>query len=653
MKKNIYIITVIFLFFLYLFLGISSALKNSPAFDEPIHVAAGYVVWKLGDYRIDPENGLLPNLTASLPLLFSDREAGITIPATSDRMWDTHDRWRLSQKILRTDKTQYEKIFFRSRIMMISTFGLLSAIALFFISLRIWGKNGALISLAVYSLSPTILANSTLSNSDMAASLFFFLTAFLFWSMLDRFNILKLFLFIFFFCLLMLSKMSALIILPILFLIAIVFFILRKRWKLRLPNKRYIISSPFNKATVIISVFILTGFFSFATIWAAYGFRYSMLPDQNGRIGLNILWEKALMKDGFPQKTIGVARKYKILPEAYLYGTAYVLRHAGLRHAFLNGKYSRQGWYSFFPLCFIYKTPLAIVILVIAGLAAPFLIYKGKYRQRRLLLLWYSAFPVITAVSYFTVAVISRINIGQRHLLPIYLPLFLIAGGASLRSGKYRHAGKGIILIILLLLINNILIYPNYLSYFSSVVGGPSNGYKHLVDSSLDWGQDLNALKEYLAKEHPNPENVYISYFGSNDLDIYEMKQRRLLCDLEQRSLSLFKLGPGMYCISATMLQMVYYQDLVEWHPGLEKEFRKNQKMFKRVINSMGNIEETKKLLEHHGTDDIEECLREYEKLRFAKLADGLRKRKPDGMVNYSILLYSLSAEDLKQLVDE
>ena len=392
--------------------------------------------------------------------------------------------------------------------------------------------------------------------------------------------------------------------------------------------------------------------FSFSPTWAAYDLRFSMLPDQHGRKGLSILWEKALQKNAFPQKTIRVARKYKILPEAYLYGMAYVLRHLDLLHAFLDGQYSRKGWYSFFPLCLIYKTPLSVVLLVIFGFAGTFWIF-GKNEKRKYALLLNLSLPVAIIAVYLSVAVISRLNIGHRHLLPIYMPMFLIAGGSAMLIRRSKRLKWLIIILFFVLLTDNILIYPNYLSYFSSVAGGPSNGYRHLVDSSLDWGQDLKELNLWLKEKPPDINDVYISYFGSNDLDTYNMNQKRLLCDLEQKSLSLYKLEEGTYCISATMLQMVYFQDLVNWGADHEKEFRKHQRCFNSVYNALKNPEEMKQVLSKNSKSFLEDSLRNYEKLRFAKLAYGLRKKSPDKMINYSILIYNLSAKDLKILVNE
>ena len=64
-------------------------------------------------------------------------------------------------------------------------------------------------------------------------------------------------------------------------------------------------------------------------------------------------------------------------------------------------------------------------------------------------------------------------------------------------------------------------IYPHFLAYFSPIVGGPAQGYQHLVDSSLDWGQDLPGLKHWLDQNRRPGEPVYLSYFGTGEPDHY------------------------------------------------------------------------------------------------------------------------------------
>ena len=114
---------------------------------------------------------------------------------------------------------------------------------------------------------------------------------------------------------------------------------------------------------------------------------------------------------------------------------------------------------------------------------------------------------------------------------------------------------------------------PDYLAYFNQVAGGPKNGYKHLVDSSLDWGQDLPALTSWLAQ---NPDRfgtgrLYLAYFGTALPEWYGIQATSLPCDRSAPKLAPLK--PGTYCISATALQQVYSLQHGKWTREYEADY--------------------------------------------------------------------------------
>jgi hypothetical protein len=413
-------------------------------------------------------------------------------------------------------------------------------------------------------------------------------------------------------------------------------------------NKRIHITG--GKRLALFSFLVLfTSFFFFLTIWQIYGWRYSMLSNEKDRPTANLLWRSAAKKNNFPIKCIFLAKKYKFLPEAYLYGMTYVLLHSEKRDAFLDGKYSNRGWFSFFPLCFIYKTPIPIIILFSMSIAA-LISYCVNRKKRARIFLSRISVPLSIFVIYSVIAVLSRLNIGQRHLLPIYLPIFVFGGGICLLFKNYfRKIWIIMTTLLFSILITEILsIYPDYLSYFSPLIAGKECKYKHLVDSSLDWGQDIESVNTWIKNKYPRSSNkIYISYFGSVNMDIYDIKYKRLFCNLEQRSTSLFKFDQGIYCISATMLQMLYFSELVQWDSKLEKKFQEKQKFYYKILSILKNQQKLKILIKHFGIAHTENMLREYEKLRFAKLVYHLRKRDPDFIVHSTYLIFELSKEDI------
>ncbi|MBL7183318.1 MAG: hypothetical protein ISS50_02585, partial [Anaerolineae bacterium] len=183
---------------------------------------------------------------------------------------------------------------------------------------------------------------------------------------------------------------------------------------------------------------------------------------------------------------------------------------------------------------------------------------------------WRSAYPLLLPVLVYLATSLSSqaLNIGYRHILPILPFLFVFASGVA-RSLELRRLPRttACLLLVIWYLVASIRIYPDYLAYFNELVGGPDNGWRYLVDSNLDWGQDLKGLKRYI--ERAGIEEVYLSWFGSTYPDAYGY-------DIPHRLLPSFiyhpgqvagvpfnplRPAPGVYAISATNLQGVYFSD--------------------------------------------------------------------------------------------
>jgi hypothetical protein len=188
------------------------------------------------------------------------------------------------------------------------------------------------------------------------------------------------------------------------------------------------------------------------------------------------------------------------------------------------------------------------------------------------------AFPAL----YLAVAVRSGMNIGYRHLLPLFPFLYTAIGSAhqenrasnfQLPASNFQLPAPSIhppsrcswdlrkskILLPLLawLILGTLRVYPFGLAYFNELAGGPRNGYHYLVDSNSDWGQSFKALKRYMDRE--GIESVRLSYYTWIDPAAYGVQYRPLPPapaappTFERR----FDPAPGVYAISATPLQGV------------------------------------------------------------------------------------------------
>jgi hypothetical protein len=116
---------------------------------------------------------------------------------------------------------------------------------------------------------------------------------------------------------------------------------------------------------------------------------------------------------------------------------------------------------------------------------------------------------------YWTTSLMSNLNIGVRHLLPVFPFTILLIGGeiTKMLEKPPRNLKYGILAILLLWQVFSVIsIYPHFLCYFNEITGGPDEAYIFTVNSNLDWGQDLRRLKQWV--DQKGIDKIYIDYFG-------------------------------------------------------------------------------------------------------------------------------------------
>jgi hypothetical protein len=199
----------------------------------------------------------------------------------------------------------------------------------------------------------------------------------------------------------------------------------------------------------------------------------------------------------------------------------------------------------------------------------------------------------------------------------------------------------------------SISIGPHYLAYFNALDGGPRQAYRHLVDSSLDWGQDLPGLKHWLDREglqrldHPP---VFLAYFGTARPEYYHIDAKPLPGFFDRWSPHLPEpLSGGVYCISATMLQGVYLTASGAWSDKYEEQYQATIDNLRVFEGTRTSASARAALLRQTGQDFWWKAFHAFEQLRFARLAAQLRQREPDAQVGYSILIYRLTEADVSR----
>ena len=173
---------------------------------------------------------------------------------------------------------------------------------------------------------------------------------------------------------------------------------------------------------------------------------------------------------------------------------------------------------------------------------------------------------IVPIVIFGGAAMMATINIGVRHILPIYPFVVLLAGAAVsvlISTGRRALAAAAVAAA----LIEPALVYPHTLAFFNVLAGGPSHGSEYLVDSNLDWGQDLKGLKAWMTTHAVS--HINLAYFGFADPHYYAIDCTFLPGSpgwVGKEQLQLPRL-PGYVAVSATLLRGVYAPT------ALDKEF--------------------------------------------------------------------------------
>jgi Dolichyl-phosphate-mannose-protein mannosyltransferase len=616
---------------LHFAMAVGSKLHESTTSDEIVHVTGGFSYWALDDYRLQPENGNLPQRWAALPVWLR----GAKFPSLDQDYWRVSDAWVMGHEFFyETGEDHFPKLM-EARAM-IALLSVATGALVFCWSLSLFGTAGAFVSLAFFAFSPSFLAHGGYATSDVCMALFMLAAVGAWWRHLNAPGAGPFALSAVAFALACVSKFSAVLLLPMMGACAVAYLATHP------GSARRVLLSALGHAAVATAV-----------IWAFYGFRYSAFNPALPRADQFIeAWPIMYAHTGWEGRVIHFLAGIHALPEAFLYGAAYVVQTSQLRGAFLNGQYSVTGWPSFFIWVFLLKSTIPFILasalsiwLALSGALRP--APGGGGRLRGLLPLT----PLLSLLAvYWAFSLTSHLNIGERHLLPAYPALFILTG--SLGTWLRRPLGFSALVVAALVAWHvgeSVAIAPHYLAYFNELAGGPDEGHRHLVDSSLDWGQDLPGLKAWLDANRAPGETAYLAYFGTGSPRYYRIQAKPLAyLNGFHEDQPYIPLGPGLYCVGATMLEQVYSTVRGPWTPALESKFQ-----FLRVYEPMFRLyaedPSARARLERELPNEKWISSRDlFLNLRFARLCYYLRARKPDANVGHSILIYRLTADEVK-----
>jgi hypothetical protein len=519
--------------FVFVTLSVVSYTQKSATWDEPQHVLRGCLGWR-GDHRMDPEHPPLLRLWAALPAAF-DRDLKLdtgVIDQISPGDWVAMRQFEYAQYYL-YKKNDADRWLYRERFMIV-LLGVLLGVLIFLWTNEWLGFWPAVAALTLYCFEPNLMAHASLVTTDFGAACFMFGTLYFLWRTSRQRNALNVAGAIAFFTLAMASKFTTVLLAPVI----VVLFALDS---CRKPNRRQAFGF---SAGIIAGMFAAT----WLTMWAVYGFRYAPSANPNWLFHFE---QGSPFGDRFPAfaRLAVWADEHKLLPNACTQGFLLGQIKAQTRAAYLFGEFSKTGWWYYFPVAFLIKTPVAFLALLAGGLVLVIARWRRFLETPVYLLL-----PVIVIVG---VAMTQKLNIGLRHILPVY-PLLLMVGAVAvewlLRRGKRFIVVAGLVLMAG----EFAAVYPSPLAFFNVFVGGARHGDECLVDSNLDWGQDLKGLKRWM--DANGVEHVNLCYFGTADPAYYRIVCTQLPGSGILTSGSLPQL-PGYVAISATNLRGAYFPE--------------------------------------------------------------------------------------------
>jgi len=609
---------------LHFAMAVGSKLRESTTSDELVHVTGGFTYWKFDDYRLQPENGNLPQRWVALPAWLGHAK----FPYLDQEYWAKSDAWVMGHEFFYETDQDHFPMLMAARAMT-AVFSVALGLLIFLWSQRLFGIPGAFVSLAFFAFCPSFLAHGGYATSDVCMAFFMTATLGAYWRHLGRPGPGPLLLSATVFGLACVAKFSAVFLFPMLGLCAAVHLATtRGEW-------RRVLASAGVHAVA-----------AYAIIWAFYGFRYSAFnPTVPAADQFIQDWPVMYAHTGRIGAVIHVLANLKALPEAFLYGAAYVAETSQMRGAFLNGEYSITGWRTFFLWAFFLKTTLPFLLAVAA--AAVLLLRRGPAPGRPPLR---ALTPLLSLFGfYWLISISSHLNIGLRHLLPTYPVLFILAG--ALGAWLARPLGRGALLLGTLLAWHvgeSALVAPHYLAYFNELAGGPGGGYRHLVDSSLDWGQDLPGLAAWLQANRQPGEDAYLAYFGTGEPRYYHLPVKRLnYLNAFHEDEPYVPLGPGLYCVGATALQQVYGFVRGPWNLDREHDYQVLRAFAPKFQDFDHDPAKRAELEREMPAKRWIAARNQFQQLRLARLCYYLRVRRPDAVIGYSIFVYRLTAEEV------
>jgi hypothetical protein len=464
----------------HLALGAHCAWRSTVTHDEYWHLPAGLNVATTGRFNAENLNPPLSRVWSALPLA----ALGVHVGESSE----PNDSTALGDHFLIENFTRYHELYAYGRLMNL----IWSALAGWLIAVwgrELYGAGAGILGSAMWFLCPIVLSNAALVTPDVCTAFFFLANAYAAWRFAREPTVRGGLILGLLLGLAQLAKFTCVLLYPI---AIVVWFVVRCRGGLPAVTCRRAVGSW--ALTLATSVFVLN---------AGYLFQGSGQPLKSYQFlsrGLARVAEAAGPLGGLPvpaprDYVVGFDRQRSIME--------------AIHPVYLDGQMdgTGNGFRDYYFRACAYKWPHPIQALVVTAVCSGLFLRAGRR-------LWRSHFVLLLPAGLVVgIASASHMQLGIRYMLPAFPLIYLFAGhvGAWLAVPRWNW-GKAWVGLCLFALLLGLRYHPHHLAYFNELSGGPVGGPTHLLDSNIDWGQDLRELHEYLNAQ--KVESVSLAYFG-------------------------------------------------------------------------------------------------------------------------------------------
>jgi hypothetical protein len=495
-------------------LVVHASWRSSPTIDEFAHVPAGVATWQTGTFALYHHNPPLAKLLAALPVLASHPAVDYGGSwARARARGEPVSQVEFGGDFMRANAARYFELFRRARLP--SVLLSLAGLALVFRCARgFWGDRAGLFAATLWAFEPNLIAHAGLATTDLAATVLFFwaLDALrrarenpsarrIAWAGAAA-------------GLALLTKFTALVLVPVGIVLALL-------PSIQAPRRRRLLFVPLIALALLNLGYLFDGtgqalgsfpFLSPALTKPRSG---GVVPHREARF-YQMLYEQR--QNRFEGSFLGplpvpLPREYLLGLDEQAFEANPGLPGGGYAVA-LRGEIRRGGWWWYDLYALLVKLPLALPFLVILAAIAAALV-PGARRSIAGELFWAAPAAALVVV----MSAMTGLDIGVRYDLPMLPFLFVgmarVAQPAALawmgRAGRAAIAGA-----LVWMVVGTLRVHPHELSYFNEIAGGPRGGPRHLLDSNIDWGQDLLELRRVLERKGLTGP-IGLAYFGAVD----------------------------------------------------------------------------------------------------------------------------------------